>query len=526
MAAVIRPILLVPNKTISVEYKDTTSPNYMGTVAHDGSAFRITIERKLCLQNYIKSWLQNKVTFDEFLCGVLLHEVAHIKYDTFNYYHAENDRNRDSVWEYIDNVLEDARIEYKLSFEHPNYSQYLRWLLAALKVDIDISKAQKTTAAADAEKVQKYLRQLFVMARFGLIEDDYDPAFTRLALPLVYSAMRGERENAVRAVDIIYDYLSTKVNMDAVAKYAQMVTIILTTDQVNELLNRAGRADNGETANGIFRVIVEGGQQNRPLRDGSDQQQYGGRLAGSGDNELIIEDKDNAFYRSTIESYQDVIGRLRRVFKRLFESVKFDRDYDGEIDMRFQQNIYLNSFSNDCPTKDYQRISRVNRDLDVAVVRDVSGSTGHVKDEYAAAVVCLLASLEGLSHVRSALVDFSERHRVAKRFDAMLRTAAIYPVSDGGTTIGTALREIEGWQWKAKNRLVLVITDGEISDNESCAQRMRAMAKTHGIKFHLIDIGAASGGSQSVSGVELTRSTIEELPETIAAKILRKVEEK
>lgn len=527
--AVIRPVLLVPDKNVVVEYKETQKPNSMGVVCLQNNVFHIVIERAYCMKNYALSWLMDKITFDEFLCGILLHEVAHIKYNSFDQRLSGNKKHdsRGSVWSYIDNVMEDARIEYRLSFEHPVYAQYLRWVLSALRVELNSSEAQmEPNVAGDVRKLQKYLQELFAMARFGLIEEDYDKAFARLAIPLIYSAMRGDRTNAVHAVDVIYDYLSTKIDMTTVERQMQIVTVVMTREAIDELLKwHSASGDEESAGNTILRILVEGASKER--ENATDNNNGYGRLAGSCENELILEDKDNAFYRSTVENYGSVIGRLRRMFKRLFESIKFDRDYDGEIDMRYQQNIYINSFIADCPTKDYRRISRVQHELDVVVIRDVSGSTSAVKDAYAAAVICLLASIDNLSNVRSAAIDFSGRHRVTKWFDSKLCESAIYPVCAGDTVIGSALNEIERWTWKAKNKLVFIITDGAISDGDHCAEQMKRMRKLHNINFQMIDVGSHSSmATQVIGDVELTHSTIEQLPETIAAKIMRRFETK
>lgn len=512
MAPAIRPVLLVADKNVTVKYSDAKS-DYMGVCQTDGGkfSFDIIIFQETTRRCYEKSWLHKRISLDELLCGVLLHEVSHVKYDSFKRPDMANVHQ--GVWAYIDNVLEDSRIEYRLTYDHPSYARYLRWLLVALRTEL-MAEQKDQQKNAELKKLTEYLRQLFMVTRFGIIEDNYDEKFISFALPLVVSSMRGDRDNVIQAINAIYDYLSGEVDMNKIPQ-TKIVYCVVSAEELKDILEKLG---DKVVSSGISIVIEEqktGGQQ-----AGNQNLPAYGKLAGSGEHELVLEDKDNGFYRSVIENYGDVIEGLRSVFKRVFESVRFVKDYDGEINVKRQQSAYLNSLTNDTAL-DYIRMERKDNSLDVVLIRDVSGSTSGVMEEYASSLVCFLAALEGLHNVKTGAVDFSEKHHVAKTFKEEGRQSRIYPTCNGGTSLSSSIDEIAKWDWRASKRLAFVITDGEIFDYNLAKQKMDVLQSSKNIHFFMLDVAGGDIDGE-IDETALIHCGIRQLPDVLARLVLRR----
>jgi hypothetical protein len=161
--------------------------------------------------------------------------------------------------------------------------------------------------------------------------------------------------------------------------------------------------------------------------------------------------------------------------------------FEGDTDLRKQQQIYVNSLTGDDGQTFLQRRFRATT-MDVVILRDVSFSTDLYKEEYAEAIVAILASLEGIAAVRTAQIDFSDISKQNKTFTQKLSASSIAPYAFGGTSMAPALEIVRGFAFKASKRLAFIVTDGEIEDIEVCGDLMEALSKTENISFFKIHI--------------------------------------
>lgn len=239
-----------------------------------------------------------------------------------------------------------------------------------------------------------------------------------------------------------------------------------------------------------------------------------GRGGGGCDVEVMIvgESSESFFYRATVEERIGTISEMRKAMRDMFRKPYTAMAYDGDLDPTRQQSAYLASLFGE-ETKDYQVRRLATRSLDVAILRDISGSTYNVMREYAEAVVVFLESLEGIEDVQTGLVDFESNFVVTKRFNESLRSSRIFPVSRGGTMIDGSLDEIKKWNWKAENRLCVIITDGGLYSHRM-SQHVQDL-EAQNIKPICIGLGVTS----PLPGVPLFMTTVERLPNIMSTLV-------
>ena len=378
MRDAIRPLLLVADKNVSVTVDKTSEdgPAYVQQFGTKG--FKIVINEKVCKQLFKKSWLYKKIQYDEFVCGILLHEVSHIKYGTFVRPPVQN-----GMFHFIDNVIEDSRIEYNLTFQHPALAKYIRWILVALKRGVDRTKAPVTKQVF--QEINQDLETLYSIARFGVVDKKADPEFVSFCLPLILSSTRGTRLNTHVAAKAIYDYLYAIAMQDPEVKHwmetVQDLLSGMTESEIREILDQDQIASSN-SLNAAQQTVTEG------------------QLAGSGGTPITVEEKENSFYRSVLERRRDLIDQLRTIFKRYFEKASWVKDYDGDLNVVRQQQAYVNSMTAEVG-QDYLRMKQRDPSLDVIIYRDISSSTSNIKDSYAETAVVQLAALEGMRGIRN-----------------------------------------------------------------------------------------------------------------------------
>jgi uncharacterized sporulation protein YeaH/YhbH (DUF444 family) len=139
---------------------------------------------------------------------------------------------------------------------------------------------------------------------------------------------------------------------------------------------------------------------------------------------------------------------------------------DGDLNFAKQQSAYINSIIGE-EGKDYQYRKKERVLLDVVLLRDISGSISHVKDDYAKSIIILLSALENIDGIRTAQIDFNSNHYINKTFDSGIEKATINPVASGGTSIRGAYQEVLKCQFKGKRNLVIVISDGDFIESQN-----------------------------------------------------------
>jgi len=201
----------------------------------------------------------------------------------------------------------------------------------------------------------------------------------------------------------------------------------------------------------------------------------------------IEPDEAVGFYRDVLVTCWDEIVRLRNVFRRVLAATQAVEVFDGDVDLRKQQAIYLDSLTGD-EGRNYLNRRFQATSLDVVILRDISFSTHPARVEYAQAVVVLLAALEQMPQVRTAQLDFSEIATVNKRFDQPVSQAAVAPEAFGGTLLAPGLVQLERFAFRASKRLVFILTDGEIADADECRDLLARLRAEHGLVFVPVEV--------------------------------------
>lgn len=285
---------------------------------------------------------------------------------------------------------------------------------------------------------------------------------TTVIFPYLLAAERGDVVDSAEAAKAIYNYL---ILPDELHKYFhfRFFDMILETDEV------------------IEETVVE----ERPE---------------------IRADEAAGFYRDVLITRIEEIVRIRNVFKRIITMTEQVEVYDGDVDLRKQQQLYLDSLSGSEGRTYLQRRFR-NTTMDVVLRRDVSFSTDLIRLEYAEAIVTILAALDGFAVVRTAVVDFSDFAVQRKAFDQAARDCLVASEAFGATFMKDALDMMAGYDFRAAKRLAIVITDGEIEDMEECAEKMRDLAAVERFKFVIFHITPTIyGDAIKVSGSGATCS--------------------
>ena len=532
MQVEIRPLLLLPGSDVQVtevEQSEKDSPPAL-TKKIGNSRFEIMLMMDKIRALYDGSWIKGKVHFAELKMGFLIHEVAHIKYNSWScesHYLQNNE-----LFRYVDHLLEDARIEYAMTLEHPSYARYLHWCLASVR-----DKLELELSGAVLEELDKYTSQLFFLSRFGAVLPDSDPAFINFCLPTLLQSQRSERFGEVIAAKAVTFWLQdwleeqnanspgadggeglpnensvkgirvamTKADIaeiessEVVANSNEMVIVVLDAERVQDT--------------GDAEISLDGSVLNDMEDSASDPSGM-----SSAPGELIIVEKGNSFYRATLAKFEPVIEDMRQIWKRCFDRPMMAPAFEGDLNIKRQMDAYMNSMLGD-EGEDFLVMKRLKKSLDLVVLRDISGSTMGIKNEYAESMIIFLASAEDVGEVRTASIDFSANHIVTKGFDDTLKGSRIYPRSETSTNMGSALDEIRKWNWRAKNRIVVIITDGGISDSRYCDKIKEELNTEANVRFISIDVREANVDNINYDA-SLVCCGVNQIPDVITRKVI------
>lgn len=495
------PLALIEGTGVSVVEAKGAYNDSPAMVVKQGLNFTIKLNIAGCEGLYLQSWVRKYATFDEFKKGVMLHEVAHIRYKTFCSAH---DRTHsmpqfsNSLFHHIDNILEDTRIEYCMSIDSPMCASYIQTVLMSVK-----RMMKRTDGKPIPDLLDRLIRTLFSITRFSVIPKDADPEFVEILTPLVLAIRRGTRENALYGSRIVYLYIMRRlkdagVEPDFVEVLSEFV-IGIGTEEIESTL------ESEATGTSSVKAAAEAKRKG----------------ATKPTNQLVLGPVGSTFYRQTIEKRKSLIVGLREVFKRHFTRVEFTPAYDGDLSVKRQQNAYLHSFTGE-PSRDYLRPDLRKAEFDIAVLRDISGSTSSMSEPYAEAIICVLASLFGLPHVRTAAIDFSDAARVVKHFNERIEEVLIEPTSTGGTGLLNALKEAERFTWQSRRRYMLIVTDGEVYDKASCNAKIAELRDKAQVRSVMISVERDIGLIEGSDGA-LIRCSLERLPEVIMKALVKGV---
>ena len=187
----------------------------------------------------------------------------------------------------------------------------------------------------------------------------------------------------------------------------------------------------------------------------------------------------STFFLQTIDKYKHQISEMEKMFKKVFTKVVPVNAFDGDINFKKQQLAYLSSKTNeDAKVYNYQKKELV--DVDIIILRDISGSTGDVEVPYAESVIMFLSAVNRIPGIRTMQIDYNESAKINKQFHESVDISCIYPVSNGGTDVASAYRVVLQQRLKGKLRLLFVISDGETFDKVA-AKKLENVMENAGI---------------------------------------------
>lgn len=218
----------------------------------------------------------------------------------------------------------------------------------------------------------------------------------------------------------------------------------------------------------------------------------------------------STFFLQTIDKYKHQISEMEKMFKKVFTKAVPVNAFDGDINFKKQQLAYLSSKTNeDAKVYNYQKKELV--DVDIIILRDISGSTGDVEVPYAESVIMFLSAVNRIPGIRTMQIDYNESAKINKQFHESVDISCIYPVSNGGTDVASAYRVVLQQKLKGKLKLLFVISDGETFDKVT-AKKLENVMENAGICIIKFAVnGATLDGYKSVNIKDLHNEITKEV---------------
>jgi hypothetical protein len=385
--------------------------------------------------------------------GLQLHELAHVKYDSFGY--KNNKIAYKNVWDTIDNIIEDIRIEYQLSLEYPSVIPYFR---TTLKLVDNIPKIDKPDIDLTDEEAQ-FNQEIYHFFRYARHNEYNEIVDENFITPLLLSAKRGDRRNCSKIVDILYGYYTYILNENE----TQEQDIEAGDDGYSDL----NIDDIEEIANDLIKILDDENARLIPQNNenGENNQQTVQSVIDDDTLNACIANKD--FYYQTMKNNLTLILELEKVYKKILNKSIQVPFKEGDIDINpiKQMNAYINSFTQE-EGYNYNVTKQIEREADICILRDVSYSTSNFERQYAEITVCLLEALSRFKYIRTSVIDFASGASISKDFTD--RLPGIHPYSSGTTNLSYALSLArQKLNWKYKKRYIIILTDGS-PDSRSC----------------------------------------------------------
>lgn len=498
----INPLLLV-DKLVRVKFENCAFDDCPGFTEKKGATYYIIINARVA----------EKVSDDirkYFVLGIMYHEVAHIKYDSFK---RKTTINND-IFNWIDNLLEDARVEFKCASEYPIAAKFINIALNTTKaINNVIIDGQKQT------KLQKMLNDMYLVVRYGIIPNDADEDFINFMFPLFLSSMRGEREYTEQAAEMIYEYLMIDFDRNS--------NISIDFTNANNVFN--DKVDNNDIKQ-LGEQIIEK-ESTISLREQIEhivaelEQNFGTDAHVIDDivtEVLEAASEQSKFYSSCVRELSNEIATLTNVLRSLITQHSTIEVHDGDINVKKQMQAYLDSiFGEQNKTYTCNKLNIV--DFDCLILRDTSGSTVNFKFEYFKSLVVVVEALENLK-IRNMVVDFNSDVRIVKTFDEDKKEDKFTVGSFGDTCVVAALNSIKSKvNWKSKRRLVIIITDGMFSDGHNFG-KILCDEKYMEVNWVIINIGNISNNvSDNFRYSKINVSNVKQIPEAFA-KIIHEIQ--
>ena len=507
--------LLTKGHSIKVQrYRGSSLSNYSDRLydidvklsqPDDSKSYTVTLLTDNIYQTYCTSWVHNEVTLDEFTLAALVEALSLVKYGidilldnnsaSVKYTALSMLNNMYEVKNVISLILLRSTIIYQVGLEYPEFVPYLQLSYCSNK--IAMSNGNLFPTKLDDLSLDKLIDDVLSIAIYGVIPKDANDQVVNFSLPLIYCSRRKGAVDAIISSDYIVNmFLNNKrcgqVNSSPIDEY--------------DIGNISRNSDSIVDGDNMFDNIQISVDDIVSLRDGG----------GSRPSDMILsleKGVNKEFFDYVGIAYASVINNLHYIFKKAFNTIKPIAFKDGEINVSRQQEAYVNSIIGE-EGNDYL-ISKMRKiDIDIAIVRDISGSTDLTSKSYAEMVVILLMALDRIQGVRTCVIDFEGQAYLRKRFSDSLKYGSIFPTAHGGTHLSPALEILNEQQFKGKKNLLIILSDGEINDETYSNELLEKMTK----QYNLSVLKYGFNGFQK-RGFECV--TIDQIPSILSRDIIK-----
>jgi hypothetical protein len=402
--------------------------------------------------------------------GLIYHEIAHVKYESFSRPVA-GEQYTNQIHKYIDNLIEDIRIENNIGCDYPLAGRFVEMTSKQMKKVEAIHLDRKLE-----DKVKQQLLWLYLIVRYGVIPKDATQEFVDFVVPYSLVATRSNRAAAYIASKIIHDYIMFDVVHESKDVSLENVGVLmgeLSKDDIEQIQNQIDMAKDkvAEMSKDIdHKDIME-----NIIQTMSDDLKESGAIDGSNRiealetiNNLVADvvnevDTQSDFYNSVCREMAAEIDMLSNIVKQIITKHSNIKVYEGDLNIKRMQDAYMSSLVGDSG-RDYLQNRIEKADFDCLILRDTSFSTNVMKFDYSKALIMMVEALE-LNNIRNMVVNFDSQVTLVKLFGEHKNKGKFGPRAHGSTRLAAAMESIKGQvDWKNKNRLGIIITDGAISD--------------------------------------------------------------
>ena len=413
----------------------------------------LAVNCECLLEAWQHSALHGLLSSESFTDAFVVSELSVLRYEKTalftgveGYRHLER-LKKDILYRCIYRSLFRTFCEYKLARELPEFGKLLTLL-------------NMTTQDVELEQLVKYLPQrgqleaLQVFLKYGIIEPQGDSSFYDFMVPLALTAVRTELQNLIVVTDL------QKAAAAGTAGSMSMLKV-LSEEELCEIVRKEHIRE------------LKAKMQNAASQTG--------KLAGVG--RMVSRSGDTSqFFLDTVRKYRREIGELEYIFKQSFTSMKIIGAYDGDVNLKKQQEAYLASKTAE-ESRVYQYYLRRKVSVDIMIIRDVSGSTYRFEREYAEALIEILAAVNNFDGIRTLVIDFEGGAKVRKSFIDKAEQTSIVPLSGGGSNLLPAVRLLQEQVLKGKRRLLFLLSDGEINDREQAERELNDYCRRNHIEM-------------------------------------------
>lgn len=438
----------------------------------DGYVFAVNLEKMQ--EVWSASVLAELLSLKSFMDAFIISELSVLKYEQHQsltgcggYRHTERLQSEKLYFCVYKSLLRKF-CEYKLARELPEFGKALALLNMAVRPVGWLKLAQELPCRNELKALDSFL-QYGTIGNMGVL-----PGFYDFMVPLSLAAIRTEMTNVLTTTQLLTDWLlGLELNAGA--------------DEAKEE-EQAGFESGSVSSMAAVKVVsaeelceIVRKENIRELRT---QMQNAatqvGKLAGAG-RFLSRGSYTAQFFLDTVRKYHYEISELEYMFRQSFTAMKIIAAYDGDVNLKKQQEAYLASKTGE-ESKVYQYYLKRRVSVDIMILRDVSGSTYRFEREYAEAIVEILAAVNNFEGIRTLVIDFESGAVLRKSFDMKAEQTSIVPLSGGGTNMLPAVQLLEEQKLKGRRRLLFVLSDGEINDREAAERELTAYCSRNQIE--------------------------------------------